>query len=295
MQLSVKNLSKKFDHKLVVNNIDLTINEGDLVAFLGPNGAGKSTTINMLTGLIPQTSGEIAIDDLKPTDTKYHQQIGVVFQKSVLDDDLTVKQNLQSRYGMYRNHTNNLRKWIKLFQLEPLMNQKYKTLSGGQKRCVDIARALIHNPKILFLDEPTTGLDIQTRSLIWDVLNQLRKNQNLTIILTTHYLEEAELANFVYVIDHGQIIAADTVNNLKQDFAQNVLTLQLDSKNDLPQQVKNFQYQINADDVSVFIPTKNDAINLLDSLKQEIQGFEYRRGNMDDIFLKLTGNRGNSK
>lgn len=288
MILTVKNLTKKFNHRIVVNNINLSLKEGELIAFLGPNGAGKSTTINMMTGIIPPTAGTIELQGFKPTDPQFHQQIGVVFQNSVLDDELTVKQNLISRQKMYQKTTVKLAYWIKKFELENILNQKYKLLSGGQKRRVDIARALIHNPKILFLDEPTTGLDIQTRRLIWKILNQLRKEAKLTIVLTTHYLEEAENADFVYVIDHGKVIAADTVNNLKQTFAKNVLTIFPKDITKILPVIKPYQYQINADNITVFVQ-EEAAIALLAQLKSSIKNFEYRRGNMDDIFLSLTG------
>jgi len=287
MLLTVKNLTKKFNHKLIVNNINLTLNKGDLVAFLGPNGAGKSTTINMLTGIIAPTAGVIELDGLRPTDTKYHEKIGVVFQNSVLDDELTVMQNLKIRLGMYRQRKLDLDYWIEKFQLQDILNQKYQVLSGGQRRRVDIVRALLPQPEILFLDEPTTGLDIQTRKLIWKVLNELRQETQLTIVLTTHYLEEAEIANFVYVIDHGQIIAADTVGELKQKFAQNVLSIELKQVNKIPNEMKKYSiHKINGR-IEVFIK-EQDAIKLLEQLNSSINNFEYRQGNMDDIFLNLT-------
>lgn len=286
--LTVKNLTKKFQQHLVVNNINLTIKQGDLVAFLGPNGAGKSTTINMLTGIISPTSGSVTLDGLEPTDTKYHQNIGVVFQKSVLDDSLTVEQNLQSRLGMYRHGQRNLDYWIEKFALENLLQKKYQVLSGGQKRRVDIVRALLHDPKVLFLDEPTTGLDIQTRNLIWKVLNELRQETGLTIILTTHYLEEAELSDFVYVINYGQIIAADTVTELKQQFAQNVLSIQLKDMTKIPSELQSYPIKVTDSGIDVFISSIT-AIDLLERVKSSIRSFEYRRGNLDDIFVKLTG------
>ncbi|WP_057880364.1 ABC transporter ATP-binding protein [Companilactobacillus kimchiensis] len=288
MLLTVKDLTKKFNHKIVVNNINLSINQGDLVAFLGPNGAGKSTTINMLTGIIPPTTGIIKLDGLQPSSTQYHQKIGVVFQNSVLDNELTVKENLLSRQKMYRNSVDKLDDWIDKFALQSILNQKYGVLSGGQKRRVDIVRALIHDPELLFLDEPTTGLDIQTRKLIWKVLSDLRKETKLTIVLTTHYLEEAELADFVYVIDHGQVIAADTVNNLKQNFAQDVLTIYPSDMMKISQILSDYKYQIDGQQVAIFVQ-QYQAIDLLNKLKPVINSFEYRRGNMDDIFLNLTG------
>lgn len=286
MLLEVKNLTKKFNREIVVNNINLSINKGDLVAFLGPNGAGKSTTINMLIGILSPTQGQIVLDGYTPSSNQYHQRIGVVFQESILDDDLTVKQNLMIRQGLYRHLNHDLDYWIEKFALQKIINQKYKTLSGGQRRRVDIARALLHEPEVLFLDEPTTGLDIQTRELIWKILNQLRKEMQLTVILTTHYLEETQEADFVYVINHGEIIASDTVGNLKDKFAQNKLTLQVKSADT---QIPNgYQFQRNGTEVSMFVSVQ-DCLKVLNQLTDQIVTFDYHQGNMDDIFLNLTG------
>lgn len=286
MFLQVQNLTKKFNHKTVVKNVDLSIKKGDLVAFLGPNGAGKSTTINMLIGIIQPTQGQISLNGFTPQEKAYRQKIGVVFQESILDDDLTVRQNLMIRRGLYQHLSNNLDYWIEKFALQKIIDQKYRTLSGGQKRRVDIVRALLHEPEVLFLDEPTTGLDIQTRELIWQVLNELRREMNLTIILTTHYLEEAEEANFVYVIDHGEIIASDSVENLKCKYAQNRLTMKARSKNvQLP---GKYQYQRDGYKIFVSVST-SDCLEILSQLSDQIVSFDYRQGNMDYIFLNLTG------
>lgn len=286
--LQAEHLRKQFGSKVVVKDINLRIGTGDLVAFLGPNGAGKSTTINMLTGIITPTSGEVTINHLKPKDRHFHQQLGVVFQESVLDDELTVKENLLNRQAMYHDIQRSLDYWIEKFQLQNFLDQKYQTLSGGQKRRVDIVRALIHEPKILFLDEPTTGLDIQTRNLIWKILNQLRQEQQLTVVLTTHYLEEAEIADFVYVIDHGQVIAADTVNQLKQQYAQNTLTLYPNDMAKVQTILQNYSTHPVTDGLTLQVP-EPIAIQLLEKLTPVINDFEYRRGNMDDIFVNLTG------
>ena len=182
MLIQTRNLTKKYGQKTVVDHLNLTIPKGSLVAYIGTNGAGKSTTIKMLTGLLQPSQGQVIVaPDLK---------IGIVFQESVLDPELTVKANLNYRAGLYRNMD---KEWLihllELTELTDLLHQKYGTLSGGQRRRVDIARALLNKPELLFLDEPTTGLDVQTRRMIWDLLLQLKNAQNLTIFLTTHYLE----------------------------------------------------------------------------------------------------------
>lgn len=289
--LTAKSISKTYREKVAVNHIDLTVKEGQLIAFLGPNGAGKSTTINMLTGLIQITSGEIRLAGLDPKQKEYHHKIGVVFQNSVLDGQLTVQQNIQNRARMYKNidldFENQL---IDDFGLTTILDQRYDTLSGGQRRRVDIARALVHQPDLLFLDEPSTGLDIQTRKVIWGTLEKLRETRGLTIILTTHYLEEAEEADFVYVIDHGEVIAHDTVKQLKEDYAQNLLTIESENKDAVLAEI-DLSWSVVQEKGSLLIkvPNEHDAIDFLQRVEPLITHFEFRHGNMDDIFMALTG------
>ncbi|TWW12748.1 ABC transporter ATP-binding protein [Dellaglioa algida] len=289
--LTAKSISKTYREKVAVNHIDLTVKEGQLIAFLGPNGAGKSTTINMLTGLIQTTSGEIRLAGLDPKQKEYHHKIGVVFQNSVLDGQLTVQQNIQNRARMYKNidldFENQL---IDDFGLTTILDQRYDTLSGGQRRRVDIARALVHQPDLLFLDEPSTGLDIQTRKVIWGTLEKLRETRGLTIILTTHYLEEAEEADFVYVIDHGEVIAHDTVKQLKEDYAQNLLTIESENKDAvLAEMDSSWSVVQEKGSLLIKVPNEHDAIDFLQRVEPLITHFEFRHGNMDDIFMALTG------
>lgn len=208
MLITTHNLTKKYGNKLAVDDLNLKIPQGALVAYLGTNGAGKSTTIKMLTGLIKPTSGVI--------ETQADLKIGIVFQQSVLDKDLTVKENLISRAKMYKQVDE---KWINqlivMIGLTNFVNQRYGTLSGGQKRRVDIARALLNHPTLLFLDEPTTGLDIQTRNVIWKLLKKLQNEQGLTIFLTTHYLEEADGADLIYVLENGHVLAEGSAEELR--------------------------------------------------------------------------------
>ncbi|MHC9537500.1 ABC transporter ATP-binding protein [Dellaglioa sp. BT-FLS60] len=289
--LTVKSISKTYREKVAVNHIDLTVKEGQLIALLGPNGAGKSTTINMLTGLIQATAGEIRLAGLKPEQKEYHHKIGVVFQNSVLDGQQTVRQNIQSRARMYQNiDLANEKKLIVDFGLTTILDQRYDTLSGGQRRRVDIARALVHQPDLLFLDEPSTGLDIQTRKVIWATLNQLRDTQGLTIILTTHYLEEAEEADFVYVIDHGEVIAHDTVSHLKETYAQNLLTIESNQKEAVLAELDpSWDVVQEKGCLLVKVPKEHEVITLLQKIEPFMTHFEFRHGNMDDIFLALTG------
>lgn len=220
MLMKTQNLTKTYGEKTVVNQLNLEIPKGSLVAYLGTNGAGKSTTIKMLTGLLAPTSGKVILaSDLK---------IGIVFQDSVLDEELTVRANLKNRAGLYQHIDKTwLNELVELTGLSGFLGQKYGTLSGGQRRRVDITRALLNKPDLLFLDEPTTGLDIQTRQMIWQLLYRLKKEQGLTIFLTTHYLEEAENAEVTYVIDHGKILAQGTAFDLVKEYAKSQLLLKV--------------------------------------------------------------------
>ncbi|MFV0561342.1 MAG: ABC transporter ATP-binding protein [Enterococcus sp.] len=290
-ELRVEKVSKEFNGKKVVDTIDLSVFAGQFIAFLGPNGAGKSTTINMLTGTILPTEGTILMDNHAPQEKEYQREIGVVFQKSVLDEQLTVWQNLKSRSQMYTGiHLEKESQLIQEFGLKELLNQRYGALSGGQRRRVDIARALIHSPSLLFLDEPSTGLDIQTRQTIWNILEKRRKVMGLTIILTTHYLEEADTADFVYIIDHGQIIARDTVHNLKKQYASILVTVQSDNLEEITCRANPAWSIIKQDKIAIFsIEKERDAIQFLYEIRLKVSYSELRHGTMDDIFVALTG------
>lgn len=279
MLIETYNLTKKYGKKLALNKVDLKVDRGQLVAYLGTNGAGKSTTINILTGLLKPTSGTITYaKDLK---------IGVVFQNSVLDDVLSVKDNLNLRAQMYHDISKNwLEQLIDLIGIRKFLNQKYGTLSGGQKRRVDIARALIDRPDILFLDEPTTGLDLQTRIVIWNLLQKLQKEQGLTIFLTTHYLEEAENADQMYILENGQVLANGSAHEIKNKYAPSKLVIKLNENQQLttayPVIAKDKHIELNGLD-------ENEAITLLHQNQAKIKSFEYRQGSIDDAFINIAG------
>ncbi len=280
MLIETFNLTKKYGKKLALNKVNLKINRGQLVAYLGTNGAGKSTTINILIGLLKPTSGTITYaKDLK---------IGVVFQNSVLDDVLTVKENLYLRARMYKTFSKEwLEKLIGLIGIRSFLNQKYGTLSGGQKRRVDIARALIDHPDILFLDEPTTGLDLQTRIVIWDLLQKLQKEQGLTIFLTTHYLEEAENADQMYILENGNVLAEGPAEKIKEMYAPNRLLIRLKQGQTFStnfKQISKSDNQIEIDGLN-----SNQVIDLLHKFEDKIDTFEYRKGSIDDAFIKIAG------
>lgn len=289
--LSANHLKKSFGNKIAVKDISLQIDPGKFIALLGPNGAGKSTTISMLIGTLAPDSGNINFGAKIPNSQNYHRHIGVVFQESVLDGQLTVRQNLTFRAKMYKNiTTHRIEDVLNEFQLLTVADQKYQTLSGGQRRRVDIARAILHRPALLFLDEPSTGLDIQTRNMIWQILNRLRQNEHLTIVLTTHYLEEAENADFVYIIDDGHVIAADTIPKLKATYAPTRLTL-ITSTPDLVR--KNLPADLpittTKTGLSIALSDSMASIPILKLIRPLISSFELRNGTVDDIFLTLTG------
>lgn len=253
---------------------------GQLLAYIGTNGAGKSTTISMLVGLLKQTEGRIICQD--------NLKIGIVFQNSVLDHDLTVADNLKIRAALYKLED---KKWLSnLFDLLDLsadiLKKQYGHLSGGQKRKVDIVRALLHKPQLLFLDEPTTGLDIQTRQKIWQVLHYLRGKEGMTIFLTTHYLEEAENADWTYIIDKGRILAQGSASDLKESFASNSLILTLKEGRDIVALADKKQEngQLLLSPVSL-----SDVILTLQTYADAISDFDYIKGDMNQVFISVVG------
>lgn len=283
MILQAKGLTKNYGDHTAVKDINLEFKKGSFNAILGPNGAGKSTTISMLIGLKRATNGQIIYAP--------NTRIGVVFQASVLDEKLTVKENLVIRAQQYKGiKGGRVEDLINQLGLTAFQKQLYGTLSGGQKRRVDIARALLSNPDILFLDEPTTGLDIQTRKSIWDLLYRLQRDEGMTIILTTHYLDEADEADQLYIIDHGKVIAQGSATEIKSEYASNLLKICFKDKQvekflpkNMPVEKENeFEY-------SLYPENQLEAIDYLTQVREKIASFEFRPGTMDDAFIALTG------
>ena len=283
MILQAKGITKNYGDHTAVKDINLEFEKGSFNAILGPNGAGKSTTISMLIGLKRATNGQIIYAP--------NTRIGVVFQASVLDEKLTVKENLAIRAQQYKGiKGGRVEDLINQLGLTAFQKQLYGTLSGGQKRRVDIARALLSNPDILFLDEPTTGLDIQTRKSIWDLLYRLQRDEGMTIILTTHYLDEADEADQLYIIDHGEVIAQGSATEIKSEYASNLLKICFKDKQmekflpkNMPVEKENeFEY-------SLYPKSQLEAIDYLTQVREKIASFEFRPGTMDDAFIALTG------
>lgn len=279
MLIRTKDLIKTFGDKTVIEHLNLEVEEGKLLAYIGTNGAGKSTTMKMLTGLLKPTSGEIELAaDLK---------IGMVFQESVLDEELTVLDNLKSRQAFYRKQDKAwLEKLIQLTGLDAFLNQKYGTLSGSQRRRVDIVRALLNKPNLLFLDEPTTGLDIQTRRAIWEILHRLQREENLTIFLTTHYLEEAENADMAYIIDHGKVLAKGSAKELKETYSKPYLlveTSDVAAFSDLDCK------RLGDGRLKIIVEDSSKALAILSDKRTVINDFDYVKANINDVFLNITG------
>lgn len=284
MLVETKNLTKVYGDKVAVNGLNLEIEASSFTAILGPNGAGKSTTIQMLIGLLQPTSGQITYAE--------QAKLGVVFQNSVLDANLTVVENLQIRAKQYKQvATGKVEKLIEQLGLTSFAKQRYGTLSGGQKRRVDIARALLNSPDLLFLDEPTTGLDIQTRESIWKLLKDLQQKENMTVVLTTHYLNEADDADKIYIVDHGQVIAQGSANQIKERYARNVLRILTQDSEDLKAALPtSCEWEQGKENEFFFYPeTTKEALALLSQISSYIEQFEFQSGTMDDAFMALTG------
>ena len=291
--ITVNNLIKDYKEHRAVKGISFEVKEGELFAFLGENGAGKSTTINILSTILKKTSGEVKVFDnvLGEDDDKIRSLIGIVFQNSVLDDKLTVRENLYTRgsyYGLTKKQTDErLAEFREGFELDEIWNRRYDKLSGGQRRRVDIARALIHSPRILFLDEPTTGLDPKSRKIVWDHIDYLRREKKMTIFLTTHYMEETKDADNVVILDKGEIIAQGTPAELKTGYASSRLVWYAQESDENAEILKGMDYTYDSDHYNVKF--RESITDLLYEYKNKITDFEIIKGSMDDVFLNLTG------
>lgn len=293
--IDIQGLTKKYQQKEVVSSLDLKVEKGSLFAFLGPNGAGKSTTINMISTAIKPTSGSIFVDGLEvgKENSKIRQKIGIVFQDNVLDDLLTVEENLLFWGKIYSLSKNELNKQLdfleNLLHLTDILKQRFGTLSGGQKRRAEIARAIIHRPLLLILDEPTTGLDPKTRVQVWQTITYLREKLGMTVFLTTHYMEEAAEADKIAVINHGELIALGTPNQLRNKYSRDSLTLYQASLDDfkIECEKRKLVYTEGIDFIRIQVRDTDEALHLLNELNDLYQSFEVRKGNLDDVFLTL--------
>jgi multidrug/hemolysin transport system ATP-binding protein len=294
--IEVKNLKKSYGSVEAVAGIDFYVEQGKLFAFLGPNGAGKSTTIDVLCTLLQNDSGEVVIDGkaLGADDHEIRRRIGVVFQDSVLDKLLTVKENLVTRGELYGLSKPEIRAALKKAAgstgINDFINRPYGKLSGGQRRRADIARALMNTPKILFLDEPTTGLDPQTRRNIWETVRNLQSESGMTVFLTTHYMEEAAGADYVVVIDNGLIAAKGTPTELKQQYSSDVMKVTGDTAAvTAALDVRGVPYTVSGNVVTAKLKSTADSIDILHSCRDSVTNVEVLNGTMDDAFIAITG------
>ena len=290
--IKIDHLYKSYGEVKAVQDLSFRVKKGELFAFLGLNGAGKSTTISILCGQLKKDGGRVEINgknlDENPNEIKC--ELGVVFQSSVLDKPISVYENLKTRaalYGIYgKDFETRMQDLTETFDLTDILHRPIGKLSGGQKRRVDVARALLHKPSILILDEPTTGLDPQTRKTVWNIINNLRKTENMTVFLTTHYMEEAVDADYVVILDAGKIAAEGTPLELKKQFTGDYLYLYTDEEN-----VKKLgkPYEKLADGFRIALKDTAEATALVVEYPEVFVDYEIVKGKMDDVFLNATG------
>lgn len=277
--IKVENLTKVYGDFTAVNQVSFEVQKGTMLGFLGVNGAGKTTVISMLATLLKPDGGsaEICGERLGKNDKEIRRKIGIVYQQNYLDDILTVQENLMCRGVMHgaskMEAKQQLKKLTEILKLEEILKNKYKTLSGGQKRRCEIAAALMHTPELLFLDEPTTGLDPATRLDVWKTIEELQKNEKMTVFLTTHYMEEAAGAERIIIMDHGNIVTSGTPFELKEKYAMDKCKL----------------YYKSGELKELAIQSTLEALPIVDNEKEKISGFEVIQGNMDDVFLNAVG------
>ncbi len=295
--IQVKHLKKYFKEIKAVDDISFQVKKGELYGFLGVNGAGKSTTINMLCTLLNSAEGEATICGyrLGKEDREIRKRIGVVFQDNTLDNNLTVKENLITRAALYHKDRKVLYENLKyvsgILDIDDLLKRQFRKLSGGQKRRCEIAKALMNRPEILFLDEPTTGLDPQTRQSVWESVERLRKEENMTVFLTTHYMEEAAKAQYISIMEAGKIVAEGTPSALKEKFAHDMLKLVPEDEIIMENQLNEagLVFEKRSNHITVTIPDSMYGLNILNRIKENLRSFEVVQGTMDDVFLNITG------
>lgn len=291
--ISIKNLNKTFKEVKAVNNLSFKVKKGEFFAFLGINGAGKSTTISIMCGELTRDSGEVFIDgkNIDEDMASIKVNLGVVYQKNVLDDPLTVKDNLKFKAALYgiqgKEFEEKYKRLASLLDFEDLASRTYGKLSGGQKRRVDIARALIHDPEILILDEPTTGLDPQTRKLVWKVISNLRKEKRLTVFLTTHYMEEVSDADYVVILNKGEIVAEGSPLELKNKYTGDFISIYNTSKEEISK--LNLPISEIPNGYRIEVANTYEATKLIINNPTLFKDYEVIKGKMDDVFLNATG------
>lgn len=291
--IEIEHLKKSFGDVKAVNDLSFNVRQGELFAFLGVNGAGKSTTISIICGQLDKDAGNVTVcgESIEHGLDKITRRLGVVFQNSVLDQALSVRDNLRSRAALYGINGADFKKRLaelaELLDFGDLLGRTVGKLSGGQRRRIDIARALIHKPEILILDEPTTGLDPQTRKLLWEVVSDLRKKENMTVFLTTHYMEEAADADYVIILDSGKIAAEGTPLALKNRYTGDFITIY--GLTDVQINELDMPHESLRDAIRVAVPDTAAATALIIKHPDLFRDYEITKGKMDDVFLAVTG------
>lgn len=297
--IEVKNYTKKYGDFTAVDNVSFEVEEGSIFAFLGPNGAGKSTTINTLCTMLDKTSGTLTIagKDVSKQKNEVREEIGVVFQSQTLDEKMTIIENLEMHsvfYAIPKAEINERIHFVlELVDLLEWKDKKVASLSGGMKRRVEIARALLHYPRVLFLDEPTTGLDPQTRNHMWEYITKLQKEKNITIFLTTHYMDEAEICDHVAIMDDGKIMVDDTPENLKLRYTKDKAVVRLTQPEKFEKALiaNNFTYKRNQQVFHIAIKVEDIQLFLrfIQPFNKDIEDLEIKKGTLNDVFLEITG------
>ena len=293
--IEISHLHKEFKEVVAVKDLSFKVKKGELFAFLGVNGAGKSTTISIMCGVLAKDDGTVIING-KNIDTNMSEickDLGVVFQNSVLDGALSAMDNLMTRASLYnitgKKAKERIYKLAEMLNFKDILNRTISKLSGGQRRRIDVARALIHDPKILILDEPTTGLDPQTRKLLWETIDNLRRQEKMTVFLTTHYMEEAVDADYVVILDNGEIVAEGTPLELKNKYTGDFVTIYNVNEEEIKKLGK--PYEALRDAFRVSVKDIVEARELVINNPALFTDFEITKGKMDDVFLSVTGKK----
>lgn len=297
--LEIEHLSKSYGDVRAVNDISFHIDEGEFFSFLGVNGAGKSTTINIITTVLPKDSGKVVVfgADIDRDPMKVREKIGIVFQNSVLDGRLSVYDNLSSRaalYGFYgEDKKKRIAKIAETLELREFLKRPYSKLSGGQRRRTDIARALINTPELLILDEPTTGLDPQTRKTVWAAVDRIRRETGMSVLLTTHYMEESAAADRIIIIDEGRLVAEGSPVELKDRYSSDTVRLFVPRSDAVDNMLlaSGCGYSYDNNFYKISVGGSREALEFLNAHPEFTADFEVVKGDMDDVFLNVTGKK----
>ncbi len=291
--VNVRSLRKSYGELEAVRGLSFDIPEGSFFAFLGPNGAGKSTTISIITSLLRADSGEALVFGKEPSDPSTKKDLGIVFQDPKMDKLLTVKENLKYRAELYglEDRRSAVEKALEVTGCADIAGQRYGQLSGGQRRRADIARALVHGPRLLILDEPTTGLDPQTRSRIWELITRLNREQGITVLLTTHYMEEAAEADRIVIVNHGEIVADGTPSQLRDRYCHDRLIFAPRDREESCGKLRDMgvEYTVSKEKIVVTLGKTSDSVAIIKALGDGMESLEVRSGTLDEAFINITG------